>query len=99
MMYMIQGKSLVKVGSSLALIVPSVLLKRLGLSADTVFDIDEKDDKIIVIPQKRQVNSLTLPKLSHPLTVDGNLKDIAGSVSFSGEEVRADARLAAILDL
>lgn len=95
---MIQGKKMIKVGTSLALIIPAKTMRKMGLTIDSVFDIDDDGDVLVIRPRKSPVAGLALPKLSGPIEIDEGLRSLTGSVSFSEEELNHDERLKAIVE-
>ena len=95
---MIPDRTLIKVGTSHALIIPARLMKKKGYTAETVFDIDEDGDALVIRPRKAQSTKITLPKLTGPIEIDDNLKSVIGSVSYTKEEIESDPILKAILE-
>ena len=93
---MISGKKMVKVGTSHALIIPAKTMKKMRITEDTVFDIDDEGDVLILRPRNAFGKRPVLPKLSAPAELDEGLKFLLGSVSFSEEELLSDERLRAI---
>ena len=95
---MISGKKMVKVGTSHALIIPASTLKKMRINEDTLFDIDDDGDVLILRPRNVAGERPSLPKLTAPVEMDEGLKSLLGSASFSEEELRSDERLKAIVE-
>ena len=93
---MIPGRKLIKVGTSHALIIPAKTMKKKGYTPDTLFDIDDEGEDLIIraIPQRPK---LVLPKIKGPIKIDPDYEAIMGTVSYTKEEIEADPILKAIL--
>ena len=96
---MIFGKTLIKVGSSHALIIPASTMKKMGYTADTVFDIDDDGDTLIIRARKKEPERLALPKIGRPVEIDDTVKSLMGVVSYSQEEIENDPILKSALGL
>ncbi len=95
---MIPGRKLIKVGTSHALIIPAKTMKKKGYTPDTLFDIDDEGEDLIIraIPPRPKLN---LPKIKRPIEIDDTLKSVMGSVHYTKEEIESDPILKEILGL
>lgn len=90
------SRTLTRVGTSWAIIIPASILKKKGYNKETIFDIKEDGDKLILAPKNKA--SLQLPKLTCEIKILPELQSLAGISSFTEQEINTDPRLKAILD-
>ena len=90
--------SLIKVGTSQAIIIPAKTIKKRGFTSSTQFRLEDTGDELILRPVKEKAVRLDFTKVKRPLVIDEDLKALGGSVSFSREELAADPLLQAIVE-
>ena len=91
--------SLIKVGTSHAIIIPAKTIKKRGFTTSTLFRVEDSGEEIIIRPVKKNSAKLVFSSVKRPLVISSDLKALQGSVSFEQEELKRDPRLQAIVEL
>ena len=92
----VMAHKLIPVGGSNAIIIPARLIKKLGLTSATEFEIVEVCDGIKLVPKRKGLEELVFPKVRRSELERVKL-DLGPRVHISREEMEADERLKYIL--
>lgn len=88
--------TLIQIGNSKALIIPSKIIRKKKYDTSTQFDIVETSDGFRIIQKQPGLESLDFPKAGKQQISD-KIKSLQGTVSFSDKEIEQDERLKYIL--
>lgn len=91
-------KKLIKVGDSLALVIPSIFVKNLGLTKESILSVSGDNDKI-TIEQAASRQPVKLGKLPGPAPVPEDIASLLQAGPIDTMSIENDDRLAAILAL
>lgn len=80
--------SLIKVGTSHAVIIPAKWMRSKGITPNTRFTIEETADGGLTLTPLINTSELALPKASEKITVPKRLTSLFGTVTFTEEETR-----------
>lgn len=91
--------SLVKVGNSNAIIIPSKILKQMNLRGNTKFELSLEADSTIMIKQLRSNSVPAFPKIDLPEVTKSDMRDFFEDLMVPDlVETKEDERLAYILE-
>lgn len=90
--------SLVKVGNSNAIIIPSKILKQMNLKDNTKFELTLESDSLIQIRKVSSKFDPVFPKIDFPILSKQDMQDFFdGLMVIESTETHEDERLAYIL--
>lgn len=90
--------SLVKVGNSNAIIIPSKILKQMNIKDNTRFELSLEEDMTLQIRKVQSADKLVFPKVHLPEISEEEMNSFLNDLTpVSREDIENDERLAYIL--
>jgi len=91
--------ALTRIGNSKAVIIPAKILRKMNITENTVLELKESKDSIVISKTAAKKMDPVLPKVALPEILPEELEKFRnGLISFSKEEIAADERLSYILN-